>query len=272
MSDPERLFEEELDIFGREVDAALQCLYANLAAHGAARNSQVRDLLNTAPLFWNTILGALQTSAFVALGRIFDQQSVHNIDRLIGIAQNNQAIFSKQALARRKQGSSPQPPTWLPQYLKDAYVPRPADFRRLRSYIRRFRRAYEARYRPIRHQVYAHKQAAPGAQTEALFATTTIRELQQILTSLMRIHDALWQLFVNGNRPVLRPVRYSVKRMQHMPAPEWQSQGVHERITTEATRFLREAARASRASDGPKGSQREEVVASILSRGRRRTR
>jgi hypothetical protein len=35
--------------------------------------------LNTAPLFWNTILGGLQTAAFVVLGRIFDQDSAQGL-------------------------------------------------------------------------------------------------------------------------------------------------------------------------------------------------
>src|SRR5450755_832398 len=100
-------FERELEIFRTEAEAATQFLYAYLAIHQVAgRHRQVRDALNSAALFWNTNLGALQTSTFIALGRVFDQQakSKHNIDRLLRIAQDNLDIFTKAALGIRKQG------------------------------------------------------------------------------------------------------------------------------------------------------------------------
>jgi hypothetical protein len=34
---------------------------------------------------------------------------------------------------------------------------------------------------------------------------------QLMLVFLMSLYDALWRLFVNGHKPVLRPHRYSVK-------------------------------------------------------------
>ena len=79
---PCEAFEHELEIFRTEAEAAAQFFYAYLSVHETAgRHPTVFRLLNTAPLFWNTNLGALQTSAFIALGRIFDQDSPHNIDR-----------------------------------------------------------------------------------------------------------------------------------------------------------------------------------------------
>jgi hypothetical protein len=93
-------FKRELEVFRTEEESATQFFYAYQAVHAVAYESKhVSDRLNTAPLFWNTCLGALQTSAFIALGRIFDQDSVHNLDRLLRMAQENSQIFSKAALA-----------------------------------------------------------------------------------------------------------------------------------------------------------------------------
>ena len=53
-------FEEELEIFRTEADAAAQYLYAYLSIHETAGHRRsVHALLNTAPLFWNTTLSAL---------------------------------------------------------------------------------------------------------------------------------------------------------------------------------------------------------------------
>jgi AbiU2 len=136
----------------------------------AGRKKTVVRLLNTAPLLWNTILGGLQTASFVALGRVFDQKSAHNVHRLIKLAQDNPQIFSKAALARRKQGTAAVPPQWLNNYLKTVYVPKPADFGRLRGYVSKHRKIYIERYQPLRHQFFAHRELADTSAVSALFA------------------------------------------------------------------------------------------------------
>src|SRR5688572_6795859 len=118
IASPSAAFEHELEVFRTEVSAATQFFYAFLTVHAVAGDRKyVFRLLNTAPLFWNTNLGALQTAAFIALGRIFDQGSRHNVDRLLKLAQSNPGLFSKAALGIRKQGTNPSPPEWLPEYL-----------------------------------------------------------------------------------------------------------------------------------------------------------
>jgi len=239
---PDVQFERELEVFRTEAEGAAQFFYALLAIHAAAgAKTPIYKLLNTAPLFWNTILGALQTAAFVALGRIFDQDSAHNIGRLMRLAQDNPQIFSKAEFAQRRQGAAETPPDWLDNYLKDIYLPKPADFRRLRGYVSRYRKIYLEKYQPLRHRVFAHKGASDAGDVSALFASTNIRELQRMLTFLMSLYDAMWQLFVNGKRPVLRPQRYSVGRMRARLAKNARGRSVHERLVHEVERFLEEA-------------------------------
>jgi hypothetical protein len=232
-------FEHELEVFRTEAESGIQFFYAYLAVHAVAEHHQsVYQLLNKAPLFWNTSLGALQTAAFIALGRVFDQNSTHNLDRLLRAAQSNLQLFSKAALGRRKQGANVEPPEWLEDYLSDVYEPTPQDFRRLRSYVRKWRKIYESNYRDLRHKLFAHKEVADRADIDALFAKTNINELQRMFTFLSSLHGALWQLFFNGRKPVLRPQRYSVKRMRDLPSPANRGKALQERILHEAEQFL----------------------------------
>jgi hypothetical protein len=121
-------FEQELEIFRTEAESAAQFLYSYLSIHETAgKHRAVFRLLNTAPLFWNTNLAALQLSTFIVLGRIFDQSSKHNVDRVLKLAQDNPTIFSKAALGQRKQGSSSGPPDWLVEYLATSCVPTPSE-------------------------------------------------------------------------------------------------------------------------------------------------
>jgi hypothetical protein len=93
-------------------------------------------------------------------------------------------------------------------------------------------------YRDLRHKLFAHKEVADRAEIDALFAKTNIRELQRMFAFLSSLHEALWQLFFNGRKPVLRPQRYSVKRMRDLPSPANRGKALQERIIHEAAQFL----------------------------------
>lgn len=237
----ERQFEAELEIYRTEVEAALQFFYAFLAVHAAAGDKKsIYRLLNTAPLFWNTVLGGLQTSAFIVLGRVFDHTSQHNVGTLIALAQNNPSIFSKAALERRKRRSSSNAHEWIDAYMASVYVPKGSDFRRLQGYVSKHRKTYVVKYRDLRHKVFAHKEIVDAAQVSALFARTNIREMQRMLLFCLSLYDALWSLLMNGKRPILRPRKISVAKIRKR---ERASGGaVHERIVQEVEAFLKAAA------------------------------
>ena len=225
---PEVKFERELEIFHIDIEIGARSLSAYLAVDSVAASSEsVRILLDTAPRFWNTNKLALQISAIMALGRVFDQKTPHNLDSLIRIAQNNLEIFSKEALGRRKQklGANLSPPE-LDDCLRSAYEPTPKDFRDLRKSVQKWRRIYQSNYDEIRDKLFAHREMWDRAETYALFAKTNIGELQSFFAFLLSLDQALLLLFINGHKPDLSaPAGRTVKE-----------------ITQEAKRFLLAAA------------------------------
>jgi len=239
MTDPQQSFTHELEIFRAEAEAGAQFLYANLAVNAIlARDKKALNAVNRTPLFWKTNMGALQTAFFIVLGRVFDQQSRHNIDSLLKIAQKNIAIFSKAALAERKRRASHNADEWLSDYLKDAYEPTNADFRLLRKQVTRYRKIYEKNYRDIRSKIFAHKEISETTEVEELFSKTNIRELQKVFVFVNSLCEALWQLLHNGKKPVLKPMRYSVKAIMRTWKPERHGQSVQERVVGEAQDFF----------------------------------
>jgi hypothetical protein len=259
MIDPALEFEQELEVLRTEAEGAAQFFYSYLAIHAAAGDHQkVHRLLNESALLWNTILSGLQASTFIVLGRILDQNSAHNVDRVLKIAQNHPGIFSRLALGKRKQGNLATPPNWLPAYLAQAYVPKVADFRRLRAYVGKQRRIYNTKYRELRHKVFAHKELTDAAAVSALFAKTNIRELQRLIVFFSRLYNALWELLFNGRKPTLGARRYSLRAMHDRPSPPEIGRSVHERIAHEAEHFLVTAAGAAQqriAGDAPKAAR-----------------
>src|SRR6476660_2858384 len=86
--DAETQFTRELEVFRTEADSALQFLYTFSAINAVlTKDKQALRAVNRTPLFWKTNLGALQTGFFIVLGRIFDQNSRHNIDTVLRLAQ-----------------------------------------------------------------------------------------------------------------------------------------------------------------------------------------
>lgn len=240
MKDYIKEFEDELEIFRKETQSGTQFFYSYLAINAViGDDKQALDAVNETPLFWATNIGALQTAFFIVLGRIFDQKSAHNIDKLLNIAQKNPEIFSKASLGKRKRQGNSFEPEWLPEYLNRAYEPTFKDFRRLRKHVRNYRKIYERNYRDIRRKIYAHKELSDRFDIKELYRKTRLGELEKIFVFLNKLYESLWELFLNGRKPVLRPMRYSVIQIKNKRRSDWQSRGVHEKIVGETQDFFR---------------------------------
>ncbi len=238
MNAQEKEFEKHLEEFRRDAESAAQFLYAlNAINIILSKSKPALDKVNVAPLLWRTILGSLQKSAFIALGRIFDQKSPYNLDRLIRVAQDNIEIFSKKSLALRKRAGSENADEWIDEYLKNVCVPTADDFRRLRKNVKKYRKIYEKNYRSIRDMVYAHKELS-SEEMHALFESTGVREMEQLIVFPMRIHKALWELYHNGKKPILKPMRNSIKEIMKRDKPKWEEGNVHERIARDVKKFF----------------------------------
>jgi AbiU2 len=238
-------FEVQLELFRTEAESAIQYFYAWNTVHTiAAKNKAVRQFLNEAPLFWNTNLGALQTSTFVALGRVFDPDTKnHSVTRLLKFAHENLNIFSKHSLAERKRAGGENSADWLPSYLESVYEPSSDDFRKLKRHLSDRRKIYEANYRPLRHKVFAHRGVTTRVEVGELFAKANIQEMQKLLVFLGRLHEVLWQLYFNGTKPTLKPARSSVKKILEQPSPTSKQRKLQERLIHETTVFLTTHAR-----------------------------
>lgn len=214
----EARFEDELEVFRREADEAVQHLYGYLTMHAVAGDhKEVPALYNSNPLFWLTTLRALQTSVFMVLGRIFSQESEHNLDKLLRIAEEDQHIFSCDSLAKRKSEIAG---LNVEAYLKGKFFPEAKDFRALRREVRDWRRIYEENYRAVRNQIFAHSEVSKPEDVHALFAKTNIGELEVLVTDLVGLHTRLQDMLQNGFAPALRRGNSSVQAIRKLAAAE----------------------------------------------------
>ena len=68
-----------------------------------------------------------------------------------------------------------------------------------------------------------------------------MNELKRLLSSLLSLHQALFDLFWNGQPPVLHRIRYSAKLRKGLSAQSWP----HERIVAQVEEVLLAIARAN---------------------------
>jgi len=241
---PEQQFQEELEIFRKEAESAAQFFYAYLAIHETAkRNRSVFDYLNANALLWNTIAGSLQTSALIALHRIFNHRSRHRLDSLLKVAEENVEIFSKEALRQRKRGNHKKDPDWLDEYMERVYEPTKEDLIRIRSQAEEYKRLYEANYAGLRNKVYAHMIVSDPEETQLLVSKTDIREMERMVVYLLSMYAALQNLYDNGRKPVRWVRKYSIERILKSTS-KGSAGDVHVRIAKEVQQVLREGARA----------------------------
>jgi hypothetical protein len=71
---------------------------------------------------------------------------------------------------------------------------------------------FEAVYRPIRTNVFAHQLLKDQALVSAWFSKTLIKEMDDILRFLHDMIRALWELAYNGTRPALGVTDYGYHR------------------------------------------------------------
>jgi hypothetical protein len=235
---PEEVFELQLENFRREASEAASFYWVPRTINLMARDRAVLRTLNQAPLFWGIAEGGCRDALIVALGRIFDQGSPHNVDALLGSAASQPQIFAKAALEERKRRSGFTNPEDLRVYMAQVYEPTPEDFRALRRSIAEHRRLYETHVREIRHQYIAHREVVTPEAVGDLFSRAQLVEIERIVAFLPALHLALQELYQNGNAPELRPQALSIEEVLATPLDRMPRQTSAELATYHTRRCL----------------------------------
>ena len=199
-----------------------------------ATDGQLLDRINDTPLFWGTTHHALLVAAFVALGRVFDQGSRHNVDALLRLGSKHLNIFTRAALKERRIREGDQS-EFAAAYVSDKYEPTAKDFRELRAEVDKHRKIYVARFRNVRDKIYAHKELPDLDVMNALLAKATLNELKAIFGFLHALHEAFWELLHNGRRPILCLPDFE---LPPMPATCGRNQTPGEMVAREAAKFF----------------------------------
>jgi hypothetical protein len=242
---PDYSFERQLSNLDRESTVIANYVYAEMAIqHAASRSRKLLSRLNSTPTFWIACNGALQSAAYIAIGRVFDLKSPYNLEALMVAMEKDLPLFGREALAERKRNGKSIDPPWLQDYLDEAYYPKRTDIARIRKHIASYRATYERAFMPVRHQYLAHRQAHGSEKVQQLFAKGKVKELWRLSTFLLRLHSALWNLLHNGRKPILLPIRYSARVMYDSSSERTEAHEYIVRDTKKLMKFIETASDA----------------------------
>ncbi len=197
-----------------EINLAIVSFYTWLEINNYARaNKEVYRSMNKTPSFWNINLYGLQSSFFMALGRIFDDgRDSHSIHKFLAACISRHQDFSFESLKERKRKIFKNEERELDEYMKETYQPEVGDFRKLKREVNAHRRNFDEIYKDIRDYVFAHNIAnAPRASAE-LFGNTKISDIEEILAFLYDLQEVISELYHNGIKPELGVKDYDYKK------------------------------------------------------------
>ena len=207
----DKQFESQLENFRHESSAVAKFVYAEMAIqHAASKSRRLLNRLNDNPEFWLTCEAALQSSAYISLGRIFDTGSRFNINGLMDSMQNQLEIFQRPALSARKWNGGGTRPEWLDEYLDEAHYPNQRDVDRIRAQVQKYREIFDRAIKPPRNKYLAHREKRDRSDVQTLFGAGKISELWRLTSFLVSLEQGLWNQLYNGQKISFRQSRYSI--------------------------------------------------------------
>ncbi|MDD5014550.1 MAG: hypothetical protein PHW73_05545 [Atribacterota bacterium] len=197
MVEIEELYKE----FEKQLNIACQSFYAwkNIKKI-AAEDNRVYHALNRNALSWNIILYSLQSTYFIAIGRLFDlNRKTFSVHSFLREYIENIGQFSKDALRERRiKGSEADKLPWLDEYVEKSYQPNKEDFLKLKGEVSKRQKRYETIYKPIRNKIFAHNELKEIKSIDELFRKVMIDETQDILCFLYQIEMIMHDILYNG--------------------------------------------------------------------------
>jgi hypothetical protein len=195
----------DLQQMSNQIDQVVEIFHTNRAINERAREcSQTWNAINNAGEFWGTHQNCLNTTLFIAMGRLFDSAAgASSLRKFLKSTSEHRGFFSKAALRSRKLGHGILP-VGLDEYVGRAWEPSRRELEQFLEKLIPYEKQWNAVYAPLRNKVYAHIQEKDRDRIHELYSLTQLAEVEEMLRFLKGLVDDLWQLYYNGHQPGTR--------------------------------------------------------------------
>ena len=207
MKQYEQQFDGHLTALKNNGRAASIFVYTEITLHHFfGGDTDLFDRVNEHAGFWNGVLAALQTSGFIALGRMYDQDGgAHTIHALLRFIEDFTGLFRPVALELRRQAAGMTAED-ARSFAEGTWTLKTSDLPPIRDEFEHFRQLYKANVEPIRHKVFAHAGRINRQELSELFTKVFLRDLERMVVFPLRLERALFGLYANGRAPTLESI------------------------------------------------------------------
>jgi hypothetical protein len=203
----EQQFEGHLAALKNDGRAASIFVYTEITLHHFfGGDTNLYDRVNEHAGFWNGVIAALQTSGFIALGRMYDEDgSAHTIHALLRFIERHTGLFRPAALEVRRQTAGMTPED-AHSFVEGLWTLKASDLLPVRDEFEHFRLLYKANIEPIRNKLFAHAGKINRQELNELFTKVFLRDLERMVVFPLRLERALFGLYMDGRAPTLESV------------------------------------------------------------------
>ena len=192
-------------------------------------------------MFWKYVAAGFQTSAYIAISRVFDDKSRYAIKELVKAFERDLELFQRESLRARKWNGTGEKPDWLDSYLDEAYYPTKADVKKIALRVNRYKEMYEASIAGVRNSYFAHRHTTDRVAISQLFGRTKIADVCRLAIFLLDLHSVLQELYLNGRAPVFPRMQTSLDLLFSSLEKRRKTGAnirAHERVTYEVDKLM----------------------------------
>ena len=161
----------------------------------------MRELAGEATLFTRTMLGSLRSSTYIAIHKVFEEKSRHNLTTLIESARANLDMFGREGFRdRRIAQESRLTLDQIDAYASGIHIPTAADFAELEPAITKWTDLYKLKIRDARNLWYGHRVFSTIHEANDELAETSLDDIEGMLAFLNNLNSELHQLLQNGKK------------------------------------------------------------------------
>lgn len=198
-------FLDRLEVLGQDSRACVRFAYTLATLdYIVGSDPDLLSRVNKHAAFWNGLGGGLQAATFVALGRIFDDDSgTRSAGQLLKFAAQYPRIFSRRALESRKAKAGLSVDDAKAYAARVFELPKTGGLAALEKAFNVKRKFYREKVKRIRDEVFAHSGKITPPERSTLFTGLFLQQFWELCVFPHRLHEAFWQLYHNGLPPEL---------------------------------------------------------------------
>ncbi|MBL4900902.1 MAG: hypothetical protein JKX76_14930 [Colwellia sp.] len=203
---------DQLEHLRRETESCLRVFYSLKQFRSYLQEGETTALLNKNPEFWQVYEISVRSRLFIGIRRLYEgKNNTFNFQNFINKCIASVDDFSKDKLRKRKLSLGQESTEWIDSYMEGVYEATEEDFRTLSKIVRSNSKRMKGIYSDAASTIYAHGVHMDHAKISQISDQLNFDEMEKALLSIWHCYEQVWQMYLNGQKPLLEVIQYPYK-------------------------------------------------------------